>query len=112
MKPPENLKGIVRGLHHVAIAVRSIEESRALWEEALGMRAGELEVVPDQGVRVLLLHAGEQRVELVEPVGSDSPVTRFVERGGGIHHLAWSVDSVAESIRPGLRRSGWVRRSR
>lgn len=99
MKPPESLAGIVRGLHHVAIAVRSIDEARNLWEGALGMRAGEPELVEDQRVRVLLLFAGEQRIELVEPAGEDSPVTRFLERGGGIHHLAWSVDSVAEAIR-------------
>ncbi len=99
MKPPGSLNGIVRGLHHVAIAVRSIDEARAFWEGTLGMRAVEPEVVPDQGVRVLLLFAGEQRIELVEPAGEDSPITRFLERGGGVHHLAWSVDSVADAIR-------------
>ena len=99
MKPPESLSGIVCGLHHVAIAVRSIDEARAFWECTLGMRAGEPEVIPDQGVRVLLLFAGEQRIELVEPAGENSPVTRFLERGGGVHHLAWSVDDVADAIR-------------
>lgn len=98
MKPPENLKGVVCGLHHVAIAVESIDEARSLWEDALGMRAAEPEVVADQRVRVLMLHAGEQRIELVEPAGADSPISRFLERGGGIHHLAWSVASVADAI--------------
>lgn len=99
MTPPESLRGLVRGLHHVAIAVESIDEARGLWEGPLGMRAEEPEVVADQRVRVLLLHAGDQRIELVEPAGADSPITRFLERGGGIHHLAWRVDSVADAIR-------------
>jgi methylmalonyl-CoA/ethylmalonyl-CoA epimerase len=98
LNPPGNLKGVVRGLHHVAIAVESIDEARSLWEGALGMRAAEPEVVADQRVRVLMLHAGEQRIELVEPAGADSPIARFLERGGGIHHLAWSVDNVADAV--------------
>lgn len=99
MDAPESLRGMVRGLHHVAIAVPSLQEARGLYEGALGLAAGEVEPVPSQGVNVLVLQAGTQRIELVEPAAPDSPISRFLERrGGGIHHLAWRVDSVARSI--------------
>lgn len=99
---PPALDGVVRGLDHVAIAVERIADARAVWETALGFRAGEVEHVPDQRVNVLVLEAGGTRVELVEPAGptrEDSPVTGFLaKRGPGIHHLAWRVDSVAAAI--------------
>lgn len=99
MKAPANLLGVVRGLHHVAIAVTSISEARKVYESALGLSAGEIEHVADQKVNVLVLRAGTQRIELVEPASPTSPISAFLaKRGGGIHHLAWRVDDVAAAI--------------
>lgn len=99
MRAPENLAGIVRGLHHVAIAVESLEAARAVYEGALGLAASEVEHVEDQKVNVLVLHAGTQRIELVEPASADSPISGFLaKRGGGLHHLAWKVDDVGKAI--------------
>lgn len=93
------IQGMLRGLHHVAVATESLAEARKVYEHALGMRALPIEFVPDQKVNVLVLFAGDQRVELVEPVGDDSPVVNFLKkRGPGIHHLAWRVDDVAAAI--------------
>ena len=90
---------MLRGLHHVAVAVHSLEEGRRIYEGALDMRALPVEFVPDQKVNVLVLFTGGQRVELVEPVGADSPVTKFLEkRGPGIHHLAWRVDDLVAAL--------------
>ena len=106
MNAPESLAGVVRGLHHVAIAVPSLAEARAAYETALGLSATEVEHVADQKVNVLVLHAGRQRIELVEPASPDSPISAFLaKRGGGLHHLAWSVDDVAAAIAR-LRASG------
>jgi len=106
MKTPPELAGIVRGLHHVAIAVQSIAEARKTYEGALGLAAGEIEHVADQRVNVLVLRAGTQRIELVEPASPDSPISAFLQkRGGGIHHLAWRVDDVAAAI-GALQRKG------
>ncbi|MFT5052351.1 MAG: methylmalonyl-CoA/ethylmalonyl-CoA epimerase [Chlamydiales bacterium] len=103
---PEVLRGVVRGLHHVAIVVRSLEESAKLYVDILGMATALPEFVPDQKVNVLVLRAGEQRIELVEPASEDSPVSGFLEkRGGGLHHLAWRVDDVAAAI-ASLEQSG------
>ena len=101
MALPEQVAALVTGLHHVAIVVASIEEARATYEGVLGMTAGEVEHVADQKVRVLVLHAGAQRIELVEPASEGSPISKFLERAGGragIHHLAWSVGDVAQAI--------------
>jgi len=106
---PEPLAPVVTGLHHVAIVVDSIEAARGAYEGALGMRADAApEHVPDQKVNVLVLHAGAQRIELVEPAADDSPVSRFLaKRGGGLHHLAYRVAdldrALAELKRAGVR---------
>ncbi len=97
--PPPALRGVVVGLHHVAVAVRSLESARAFYGTALGLPLGEPESVPDQGVNVLVLQVGDTRIELVEPAREDSPVASFLEkRGPGLHHLAWRVQSVAAAI--------------
>src|SRR5262245_5950486 len=108
MHPPKELGALLRGLHHVAIAVESLAAARGTYETALDMRALPVEFVPDQRVNVLVLYAGKQRIELVEPASPDSPVTKFlVTRGPGIHHVAWRVDDLVVAIdklkRAGLR---------
>jgi methylmalonyl-CoA/ethylmalonyl-CoA epimerase len=96
---PTALRGVVQELHHVAIAVKSIAEARKAYEAALGLTATELEFVPGQKVNVLVLYAGAQRIELVEPASPDSAVVKFLEqRGGGVHHLAWRVDDMAAAL--------------
>lgn len=96
---PKSLAPVVRGLHHVAIAVESLEAARKSYEQALGLSSTPVEYVEDQKVNVLVLHAGAQRIELVEPARPDSPISSFLaKRGGGIHHLAWNVDDVAAAI--------------
>lgn len=94
------LESLVLGLHHVAIVVPSLAEARKTYVDALGMRAGEPEFVPDQEVNVLVCYVGSQRIELVEPATPDSPVSRFLaKRGGGLHHLAYRVESVELALR-------------
>ena len=109
-RPPARdlaLDAVVRGLHHVAIVVASIADARKVYEGALGMTAsGDVEYVADQRVNVLVLFAGPQRIELVEPAADDSPVTKFLERtGGGLHHLAYLVADVKSAIAQ-LREAG------
>jgi|SRR6185436_11867066 len=93
-------------IDHVGIAVRSIEESRKLYE-ALGLAVSFIEEVPIDGVRVAMIPCGETRIELLEPLTEDSPVGRFLaRRGPGIHHICLASDDVrAESDR--LRERGF-----
>lgn len=95
---PEALAGIVLGLHHVAVVVRSIDEARPAWE-AMGLSCGEPEFVADQDVNVLVCTSGGQRIELVEPASEASPVSKFLaKRGPGLHHLAFRVADCAAAI--------------
>lgn len=87
---------MITGLDHVAIAVPSIEEARAFYEK-LGLEITAIEVVEHEGVRVAMIPCGGTRIELLEPLSSDSPVGRFLERRGpGIHHLCMRSDDVHE----------------
>lgn len=101
MDTPELLRGLVIGLHHVAIATSDLAASRQLYVGMLGMTPAqdEPELVASQGVNVFVVHAGTQRVELVEPTGPDTPVAKFIaKRGTGIHHLAWEVSDLEGAL--------------
>ena len=83
-------------IDHVAIAVRSIDEARKLYED-LGLEVEAIEEVPQEGVRVALIACGESRIELLEPTTEDSPVRKFLDRRGpGLHHLCLASDSLGE----------------
>ncbi len=90
---------LVKELEHVAIVVPDIDTARKTYVETLGMREGEREHVADQKVNVLMVYAGNQRIELVEPAAEDSPVTGFLtKRGPGLHHLAYRVDDLDAAL--------------
>ena len=93
------LRAVVSELHHVAIVVPSIDEARRIYVDILGLVASEVEFVADQQVNVLVCRAGAQRIELVEPAGPDSPVSKFLaKRGGGLHHLAYRVQDLEQAL--------------
>ncbi len=91
---------------HIGIAVRSVEERRALYR-ILGLElAGEGEV-PSEKVRVALLDAGGTRIELLEPTSPDSPVGSFLaKRGEGIHHVCFRVADIRAAMSE-LRATGF-----
>jgi methylmalonyl-CoA epimerase len=65
----------------------------------LGLEPAGREEVPDQGVTVALLPVGDSRIELLEPVGQDTPVGRFIEkRGEGLHHICYEVDDLEAKL--------------
>ena len=87
-------------LNHVGVATRSIERSVALYRERMGAeQVGEPFDLPAQGVRVCFVDAPNTQVELIEPLGPDSPIARFLEKNpdGGQHHLCFEVPDIAEA---------------
>ena len=83
-------------IDHVGIAVENISDALVFYEQQLGCRLESREDIPAQKVRVALLRVGEAHIELLEPLGDDSPVAKFLRaRGPGMHHLAYLVDDVA-----------------
>lgn len=82
----------VAGLHHIGIAVRSLAEALPRWTDGLGLVLQSVDEVPTEKVKVAVLLAGTQRIELLEPTSPDSPIAVFLDkRGPGIHHLAFQV---------------------
>ncbi len=86
-------------IHHLGLAVRSLEEAAAFYRDALGLELAGREEIPSEGVRVAFLPAGEPRIELLEALGEDSPVARFVaKRGEGIHHICFEVRDLDDAV--------------
>lgn len=86
-------------LDHVALAVPSIADALPLYEFLTGGRGSPRERVEQQGVELTFVGAGPGRIELLEPLGPDSPVARFLERRGpGLHHIAYRVADVQAQL--------------
>jgi methylmalonyl-CoA/ethylmalonyl-CoA epimerase len=84
---------------HIGIATRTLDDSLAVWRDALGLQVDLTEDVETQGVRVAMLAAGETHIELLEPLRDNSPVGKFLEkRGPGIHHIALRVPDIRASL--------------
>ncbi len=90
-------------LHHIGFVVNSIRESAESFARSLGATwDGNIIFDPIQKVRVTFLHGAhghDSLIELVEPGGPDSPVSRFLNAGGGLHHLCYEVDHLEQHLR-------------
>ena len=86
-------------IDHIGIATNSIVDAVPFWE-ALGFTSAGEGVVEDQGVNIrYMMNDSEARIELLEPIGADTPVGRFIEsKGTGIQQLAISVDDINQTI--------------
>lgn len=90
---------MIRGIHHVGIAVRRLHEAYRLYRDVLGLPLVKEAEVPDQGVRAALLAAGDSEIELLEPLGASSGVARFLARHGeGLHHLCLDTSDVGAEL--------------
>jgi methylmalonyl-CoA epimerase len=83
-------------IDHVGVAVESIEAALPFYRKALGLEPVHREEVSSQKVRVAFLQAGETSIELLEPVGGDGAIAKFLKtRGPGLHHVAFHVPDIA-----------------
>jgi len=86
-------------IDHIGVAVEDLDEAIALYEQEYGMALVHREVVEEQGVEAVLLDVGESHVELLAPLGPDTPVGKFLaKKGPGLHHVAYRVDDVAAEL--------------
>ncbi|MFA6966906.1 methylmalonyl-CoA epimerase [Bosea sp. (in: a-proteobacteria)] len=83
-------------LNHVAIAVKDLAAATALYRDTLGAKVSQPLPQPEHGVTVVFVELPNTKVELLEPLGADSPVGKFIERNpdGGIHHICYEVDDI------------------
>lgn len=97
---------MVIGVDHIGIAVNNLDEALEIYEKILGLKTDKICVAEDQKVKIALLHAGETRIELLEPKDGEGPVARFIEkRGEGVHHIAFRVTDI-ESFLQKMKEKG------
>lgn len=115
------MPGVLDRIDHVGVAVDSIDGALRVFRDTLGMPLVHRETVQSQGVEAVLLDVGDGHIELLEPLGEDTPIGRFLaKRGQGMHHVAYAVpdidaalaelkgkgvDLIDEEPRAGIRRS-------
>ena len=93
-------------IDHIGVAVDDLDAALALYEGSFGMPVAHRETVNDQGVEAVLLDVGDCHVELLRPLGPETPVGKFVERKGpGLHHVAYRVDDIDATL-ANLREQG------
>src|ERR1700683_226751 len=83
-------------LNHVAIAVRDIGRAAAIYRDVLGAEVSAAVPQPDHGVITVFVTLPNTKIEFLEPLGENSPITKFLERNpdGGMHHVCYEVDHI------------------
>ena len=83
-------------LNHVAIVVPDLAAAGAIYRDILGASISEPVELPDHGVTTVFVELPNTKIELLQPLGQDSPIARFLSRNpsGGIHHLCFEVDDI------------------
>ena len=83
-------------LNHVAIAVKDLEKSAALYRDTLGAKVSAPQPEPNHGVTVVFIELPNTKIELLQPLGADSPIAKFLEKNpdGGMHHVCYEVDDI------------------
>jgi methylmalonyl-CoA epimerase len=93
-------------IDHVGIAVEDLDAAIALYEKTYEMQLAHRETVTQQGVEAVLLDIGENHVELLAPLGPDTPVGKFLaKKGPGIHHVAYQVSDI-DAVLASLKAAG------
>jgi len=98
---------LIGKLNHVAIVVPDLAAATALYRDTLGAKVMPPHALPEHGVTAIFVELGNTRVELLEPLGAESPVSNFLARNpdGGMHHVCYEVADIREA-RDRLRVSG------
>jgi methylmalonyl-CoA/ethylmalonyl-CoA epimerase len=86
-------------IEHIGIAVNSLSDAIAYYEQLLGTKCYAIEEVADQKVRTAFFKIGQTKIELLESTDPEGPVGKFIEKKGeGIHHIAFAVNGLEESL--------------
>ena len=87
-------------INHIAIAVPDIKEAALKWQQALNMKKSEIIILEEHGVKVVFLEFSNLKIELLEPLDNQSPISKFLEKNpkGGMHHICFEVEKITETI--------------
>src|SRR5882762_3525709 len=94
-------------LNHVAIVVPDLAAAAARYRDALGAEVSAPLALPEHGVTVVFVELPNSKIELLEPLGADSPVRGFLDKNpsGGMHHLCYEVDDIIAQM---VHAARWV----
>jgi len=94
-------------LNHVAIAVPDLAAASAVYRQTLGAKVTAPQALPEHGVTVVFIDVGNTKIELLEPLGENSPIAAFLAKNpsGGMHHVCYEVADIL-AARDGLKASG------
>jgi methylmalonyl-CoA/ethylmalonyl-CoA epimerase len=82
-------------VEHIAIAVKNLAQSQSVFEKILNIKPYKEESVESEKVKTLFFKAMETKIELIEPLSNDSPISKFLEKKGeGLHHIAFEVSDI------------------
>ncbi len=86
-------------IDHIGVATEDLDAALRLYEGSMRMPLAHRETVEEQGVEAVLLDVGECHVELLSPLGPDTPVGKFLDREGpGLHHVAYRVEDIDRTL--------------
>jgi len=94
-------------IHHIGIVVNNIQDS--LGEFSKFVKFNEITIptlIGSQKVNVCFMKIGELRIEFIEPVGNESPVKKFLEKGGGFNHICFEVNNLSKTINKIIEKGG------
>jgi methylmalonyl-CoA/ethylmalonyl-CoA epimerase len=103
----EESKAMYKGVEHVGIAVKNLDEAVRVYRDVLGFKLERIQTLTERKLRIALFSAGgETQIELLESLDKDTTIAKFVEtRGEGIHHFAVETDDIAAAL-ASLKKSG------
>ena len=83
-------------LNHIAIAVPNITKASDMWQKALGASVSKPQTLPEHGVKVVFIESPNTKVELLEPLNQNSPISKFLTKNpdGGMHHICYEVSDL------------------
>jgi len=86
-------------INHIAIAVPDLESASKTYKDILGANVSDPVAMPDHGVTTVFVELPNTKIELLEPLGSDSPIQKFLEKNpkGGMHHICYEVDDIYDA---------------
>ena len=94
-------------LNHIAIAVPNITKASDMWQKALGANISKPQTLPEHGVKVVFIESPNTKVELLEPLNENSPISKFLIKNpnGGMHHICYEVGDLI-SVSKKLKKVG------
>lgn len=96
---PHRLPPVFGRIDHIGVAVEDVDSAIALYQDSFGMKLAHRETVESQGVEAVLLDVGDGHVELLAPLGPDTPVGKYMAKNGaGLHHVAYAVEDIDATL--------------